>query len=111
MLIEGTIQNGVVVFDPSITPLPEGTRVQIAASTGMEPTIRKTFGVCGGNACIRNTRIPVWLLASYRRLGSSEQELLDAYPGLTATDLSTAWAYENRNRTEIDRAIHEQEVA
>lgn len=33
------------------------------------------------------TRIPFWLLEQARRLGSSEQELLEAYPTLRAEDL------------------------
>src|SRR5205823_922299 len=31
--------------------------------------ITKTPGVCGGDACIRGHRIPVWVLVGYRRLG------------------------------------------
>ncbi|MCU0542788.1 MAG: DUF433 domain-containing protein [Oscillatoriaceae cyanobacterium Prado104] len=34
--------------------------------------IQKTPGVMGGEACIRQTRIPVWLLVSYRRQGASD---------------------------------------
>jgi uncharacterized protein (DUF433 family) len=43
--------------------------------------------VCGGNASIAKTRIPVWLMGSYRRQGSSDAELLDFYPHLNAADL------------------------
>lgn len=32
--------------------------------------IRKTSGVCGGYACVRNTRIPVWTLVSLRQQGA-----------------------------------------
>lgn len=38
--------------------------------------ITKTLGVCGGEACIGNTRIPVWLLVSFRHQDSSDAELL-----------------------------------
>jgi uncharacterized protein (DUF433 family) len=31
--------------------------------------IEKTLNVCGGDACIRDTRIPVWLLVSYQKQG------------------------------------------
>ncbi|WP_333439692.1 DUF433 domain-containing protein [Microcoleus sp. herbarium2] len=41
--------------------------------------ISKTPGVCGGDACMRNTRIPVWVLESFRRLGMNESRLLDNY--------------------------------
>ena len=67
--------------------------------------IEKTPGVCGGDACIRNTRIMVWLLVAYRQGGMSDQELLYIYPGLTADDLAAAWEYYQHNQQEIDEAI------
>jgi hypothetical protein len=36
---------------------------------GTWPGISKTPGVMGGEACIRESRIPVWLMVSYRRMG------------------------------------------
>ena len=33
--------------------------------------ITKTVGVCGGDACLKDTRIPVWLLVSLRDQGST----------------------------------------
>jgi uncharacterized protein (DUF433 family) len=44
------------------------------------PGIESREGVCGGAACIVRTRIPVWLLEQGRRLGTSEVDLLRAYP-------------------------------
>jgi uncharacterized protein (DUF433 family) len=32
-----------------------------------EALVQKTSGVCGGEACIRDTRIMVWLLVSLMR--------------------------------------------
>ena len=71
--------------------------------------ISKTPGVCGGDACIRNTRIPVWVLESFRRLGMNESRLLDNYPTLTATDLANAWAYAAAFPDEIEIAIREND--
>src|SRR6266487_3872323 len=53
--------------------------------------IQKTPGVCGGDACIRNTRITVWGLVERRNLGASDAEMLDSIPGLTREDLEAAW--------------------
>ena len=75
------------------------------------PGIEQTPGVCGGDPCIRKTRIPVWLLESFRRLGSTEAELLDSYPSLQAQDLVNAWAYVRTLRDEIERQILENESA
>ena len=71
--------------------------------------ICKTPGVMGGEACVRDTRIPVWLLVSYTRLGLSEAKLLDNYPTLTAKDLVNAWSYASAYADEIDRAIAQQD--
>src|SRR5438552_8140934 len=57
MSLEGTVRNGVIVLDPGGPPLADGTRVEVAPRTGMEPLIRKTPGVIGGDACIGNRRI------------------------------------------------------
>ncbi len=67
--------------------------------------IEKTEGVMGGAACIRQTRIPVWLLEQARRQGVSEVDLLRNYPQLTAQDLANAWDYVNAHKTEIEEAI------
>ncbi len=64
---------------------------------------------CGGDACIRETRIPVWVLVNYRRLGASDADILQAYPDLTPADLEAAGEYAAANRQEIDSAIRENE--
>lgn len=73
------------------------------------PGIESQPGVVGGDACIVRTRIPVWLLEQARRLGTSEAELLSAYPALRAEDLANAWAYVRSHREEIERQIAENE--
>ena len=67
--------------------------------------IEKTEGVCGGSARIRKTRISVRLLENARRLGSSEADLLENYPSLTAKDLANAWDYVESHKEEIEREI------
>jgi uncharacterized protein (DUF433 family) len=73
--------------------------------------ISKTSEVMGGEACIRETRIPVWLLVSYSRLGLSEAKLLENYPTLSAHDLVNAWNYASAYPDEIEAAIARQEEA
>lgn len=75
------------------------------------PGIEKTPGVVGGAASIVRTRIPVWVLESYRRLGWTEAKILANYPALRAADLVHAWAYVDSHRQEIDEAIRENEAA
>ena len=71
--------------------------------------ITKTSDICGGDACIRGHRLPVWVLVNYRRLGGTEADLLHDYPFVTAADLEAAWEYAAANPEEIDRAIRENE--
>jgi type III restriction enzyme len=70
--------------------------------------IQKTPGICGGNARIRQTRIPVWTLVSFRLQGASDEELLRNYPGLNRQDLEAAWAFYASNKVEIDQIITEE---
>jgi uncharacterized protein (DUF433 family) len=75
------------------------------------PGVESNPRVCGGEACIARTRIPVWVLEQARRLGTSEADLLRSYPTLRAADLVNAWGYVRRNREEIDEQIRENENA
>ncbi len=70
-------------------PQAEKSQVVLAGPQG-QPLIQKTPGVCGGDACIRNTRIMVWLLVSLKRQGASDDHC-------------------RQNPEEVDRAIKENE--
>lgn len=74
-----------------------------------ESGIEKTPGVCGGDACISKTRIPVWSLVCDRRLGMSDAKILTAFPSLSAIDLVNAWRYAEAYPEEIEMAIQENE--
>ena len=74
------------------------------------PGIESRPGVCGGEPCIVRTRIPVWLLEQARRLGTSEADLLKAYPTLRAEDLANAWAYVRSHKEEISGQIEANEA-
>ncbi len=65
--------------------------------------------VMGGVACIRKTRIPVWLLHQARLFGLSEGDILKSYPGLTAEDLVNAWNYVAAHADEIESQIKANE--
>jgi uncharacterized protein (DUF433 family) len=67
--------------------------------------IRHTAGVVGGDACVRDTRIPVWTLVQLKRLGRNEGQLLGDFPGLTQDDLDAVWSYYRHHTNEIEHAI------
>jgi len=73
------------------------------------PGVESIPNVCGGEPCIVRSRIPVWLLEQARRLGTSEAELLQAYPTLRAQDLANAWSYVRAHLEEIDQQIRDNE--
>ena len=75
------------------------------------PGVESLPNVCGGEPCIVRSRIPIWLLEQARRLGTSEADLLRAYPTLHAQDLANAWNYVRAHAAEIDRHIQDNESA
>ena len=75
------------------------------------PGIDSTPGVSDGEPCVVRTRIPVWLLVRARELGTSEADLLRAYPTLRAEDLANTWAYARAHKDEIEQQIRENEDA
>ncbi|BAC90873.1 DUF433 domain-containing protein [Gloeobacter violaceus] len=73
--------------------------------------VTKIPDVVGGDACVAGTRIPVWGLINYRRLGADDAQILAAFPQLTAADLRNAWAYAQAFPDEIEIAIRDNENA
>ena len=97
----------------ALTPAERADAIQILTQTlsTRSQGITKTAGVMGGDACIANTRLPVWLFVSLRQQGATDAELLEAYPHLTAADLVNVWSYADAHLEEIATAIQEQEAA
>ena len=81
------------------------------APTSVEALVDHTAGVVGGAAHIARTRIPVWTLAGYRRLGWSNERILESFPALRPVDLLAAFTDADQNPAEIDREIAENETA
>jgi len=49
--------------------------------------------ICHGKACIRGTRIPVHLIIKMLANGDTIDELLQAYPSITAEDIFACLEY------------------
>ena len=71
------------------------------------PGVESRPEVCGGEACVVRTRIPVWLLVQARRLGTSDIDILRR----RVEDLANAWAYARSHAEEMDRQIRDNEAA
>lgn len=67
--------------------------------------------VCGGDARIRGTRIPVWGIIESKRMGWSDERILECYPSLTLDDLRMAEWYYETHKDEIEQALREEEEA
>jgi uncharacterized protein (DUF433 family) len=76
-------------------------------TTKNQSWVQKTAGVCGGDACIRNTRITVNGLVEWRKLGLADERIVEIIHGLTPEDLAAAWQYYAENSKEIDQSIWE----
>ena len=103
-------------LEPQLSSLSRAEKARVVQMLAQElaeswPGIEKTQGVAGGEACIVRTRIPVWTLENYRRLGWSEARILENFPSLRAADLVNAWAYGSAHQAEIEQAIKENEEA
>ena len=75
------------------------------------PGIESTPGICGGEPCIVRTRIPVWVLVQFKKLGANEADILRFYPTLHAEDLANVWAYYRSHQNDIEQQIIENEMA
>src|SRR5262245_48999125 len=97
--------------------LPRSPRGRTAVVSFHEMTKLQESGIeadpeiCGGEPRIVHTRISIWVLVQARKLGTSEAEILKAYPTLRAEDLANAWAYYRGHRAEIEQQIRENEAA
>ena len=78
-------------------------------TTTTKSWIKKPPDICGGDACIRNTRISVWGLVLSHRLGASDASILENIVGLTPDDLEAAGDYYRHHSEEIDEAIRVNE--
>ena len=97
----------------SLTPEEKNQAIQLLAESlhNNWKGITKNPNISGGDACIANTRIPVWLLVSLRRQGSTDAELLQFYPHLSAIDLVNASCYAANYPEEIEQALREEAEA
>lgn len=101
-------------LEPQLLALTSSEKAQaisiLAPSLSVSSSgIEKIPGVCGGDACIANTRIPVVVLLNALCLGVSELELLEDYPTLGLSYLRNAWTYAEANPDEVEANIQDWE--
>ena len=53
----------------------------------VESVVKHTAGVCGGQACIGDTRIMVWIIVSDLLNNSTHEEIIENYPQLSKENI------------------------
>jgi uncharacterized protein (DUF433 family) len=76
-----------------------------AKATVSYPHVTKTAGVCGGKACLDNTRIRVNNVVFLHKEGADDERIRQAYPDLTPAQIHAALAYYYDNRDEIESEL------
>jgi|SRR6266851_2719086 len=87
-----------------------GASPSAALVAGQHPGITCVPGVCGGNPCIKGTRLAVWILYRAKLAGASDNQLLRQYPFLKKSDLKNAWRFAKEHTAEIEQTIRENDV-
>jgi len=73
------------------------------------PYINRRQGVCGGRSIISGTRIPVWSIIKWYKLGMSLEEIIREFPQLTPAQIHDAFSYYYDNQEEIEKDIADNE--
>ncbi len=73
------------------------------------PYVSSRKGICGGRSVIEGTRIPVWSIIKWYKLGMSLEKILREFPQLTPSQIHDAFSYYYDNQEEIEKDIAENE--
>jgi len=85
------------------------TRRIVVKKSKKHPHISKQKGVCGGRSIIIGTRIPVWSIIKWYKLGMSVEDIIREFPQLTPSQVHDAFSYYYDNQEDIERDIVENE--
>lgn len=77
--------------------------------TKIHPYITYQTGVCGGRAIILGTRMPVWSIIKWYKIGMSLEEIIREFPQLSPSQVYDAFSYYYDHQQEIETDIEENE--
>jgi uncharacterized protein (DUF433 family) len=75
----------------------------------IHPHVLRIKDICGGRDIITGTRIPVWSIIKWYKLGLSVEEVMREFPHLTPSQVHDAFSYYYDNPEEIKKDITENE--
>lgn len=73
------------------------------------PHITRQKNVCGGRSVVVGTRIPVWSLIKWYKLGITVEDIIREFPQLKPSQVHDAFSYYYDNMDEVERDIAENE--
>lgn len=80
-----------------------------AKKSKMHPYISTKRGICGGRSVIEGTRIPVWSIIKWYKLGMSFEEIMREFTNLHPAQIHDAFSYYYDNQEEIEKDITDNE--
>lgn len=78
------------------------TEKKVIAQPTEHPHIEIQEGFCGGRPKISSTRLPVWVIVGYHKMGLSDDEIMMLYPYITAAQYYDALSYYYDHKDEVD---------
>lgn len=96
-------------FIVQVERFAEAARREAARRSEGASFVQRTPGVCGGDACVRNTRVPVWAVIQMLQMGRTKAEVLADLPSMIEPDLDVVWAYYRSHLAEIEANIAEND--
>lgn len=80
-----------------------------AKKSETHPYISRHKDVCGSRSIITGTRMPVWSIIKWYKLGMSIEDIIREFPQLTPSQVHDAFSYYYDNQKEIEKDIIENE--
>ena len=80
-----------------------------ARKQAVHPHITRRKNICGGRSVIAGTRIPVWSLIKWYKMGMTLEDIIREFPQLTPAQVHNAFSYYYDNMDEVERDVAENE--
>jgi len=88
----------------------EGMKMDVSIKAERKyPYVETKAEVCGGSPVIEGTRIPIWSIIKWYKLGLSIEEIIREFPELTPSQVYDAFSYYYDHQEEIEKEISENE--
>ena len=80
-----------------------------ARKQSVHPHITRRKNICGGRSVVAGTRIPVWSLIKWYKMGMTVEDIIREFPQLSPAQVHDAFSYYYDNMHEVERDVAENE--